>query len=82
MEGDQKNKKKVNENKLMMREAGFVALIILLFLQYFKLAAYLSDKYFFNSHFMSYVVLNLGIPLSYFVAKYIVRVFKKVTSIK
>lgn len=81
IEVNRKNKEKVNENKLMMREAGFVALVILLFLQYFKLAAYLSDKYFFHSHFMSYLVLILGIPLSYFVAKYIVRVFKKVTSI-
>lgn len=69
---------KVNENKLMMREAGYVALVIMLFLQYFKLAAYLSDKYFFDSHFMSYLVLILGIPLSYFAAKYLVRVIKKV----
>ena len=69
---------KVNENKLMMREAGFVAIVIILFLQYFKLAAYLSDKYFFDSYFMSYLVLILGIPLSYFAAKYLVRVFKKV----
>ena len=78
MEEKWKGKRKVNENKLMMREAGFVALVIILFLQYFKLAAYLSDKYFFDSHFMSYLVLILGIPLSYFIAKYLVRVIKKV----
>ncbi|WP_274307466.1 hypothetical protein [Solibacillus daqui] len=78
MEGNWNGKGKVNENRLMMREAGFVALVIILFLQYFKLAAYLSNKYFFNSHFMSYLVLILGIPLSYFAAKYLVRVIKKV----
>ena len=69
---------KVNENKLMLREAGLVALVIILYLQYFKLAAYLSNKYFFASHFMSYLVLILGIPLSYFAAKYLVGVIKKV----
>ena len=78
MEENRNGKGKVNENKLMLREAGFVALVIILFLQYFKLAAYLSNEYFFDSHFMSYLVLILGIPLSYFVAKYIVRVIKKV----
>lgn len=77
MEENWKGMGKVNENKLMMREAGFVALVIILFLQYFKLAAYLSDKYFFNSHFMSYLVLILGISFSYFAAKYLVRVIKK-----
>ncbi|MEK4404248.1 hypothetical protein MKZ26_07330 [Sporosarcina sp. FSL K6-6792] len=78
MEENWKVERKVNENKLMMREAGFVALVILLFLQYFKLAAYLSDRYFFDSHFMSYLVLILGIPLSYFAAKYLVWIIKKV----
>ena len=78
MEDNWKSERKVNENKLMIREAGFVALVIILFLQYFKLAAYLSDKYFFNSYFMSYLVLFLGIPLSYFAAKYLVRIIKKV----
>ncbi|MDW0117546.1 hypothetical protein QTL97_11410 [Sporosarcina thermotolerans] len=48
MEENWNNKGKVNENKLMMREAGFVALVIILFLQYFKLAAYLSNEYFFT----------------------------------
>ncbi|MCM3745381.1 hypothetical protein M3193_14740 [Sporosarcina luteola] len=71
-------KGKINENKLMMREAGFVVLVILIFLQYFKLAAYLSDKYFFNSYFMSYLVLVLGIPLSCFAAKYVVQVIKQI----
>ncbi|WP_338652680.1 hypothetical protein V6B14_12780 [Sporosarcina psychrophila] len=78
MEGNWKGERKVNENKLMMREAGFVVLVIILFLQYFKLAAYFSDKYFFDSYFMSYLVLVLGIPLSYFAAKYLVRIIKKV----
>ena len=78
MEENWKGEGKVNENKLMIREVGFVALVIIFFLQYFKLAAYLSDKYFFDSHFMSYLVLILGIPLSYFAAKYLVGVIKKV----
>lgn len=73
MEENWKGKGKVNENKLMMREAGFVALVIILFIQYFKIAAYLSNKYFFDSPFMSYLVLILGIPLSFFAAKYLVR---------
>ena len=73
-----KGEGKVNEDKLMLREAAFVALVIILFLQYFKLAAYLSDKYFFASYFLSYLVLFLGIPLSYFAAKYLVKVIKKV----
>ena len=72
------NKKKFNEKELMMREAGFVVLVVILFLQYFKLAAYLSDQFFFDSYFMSYLIIFLGIPLSYFVAKYIVRVIKKI----
>ncbi|MDN4608550.1 hypothetical protein [Sporosarcina highlanderae] len=71
-------KKKVDEKKLMIREAGFVALVIILFLQYFKLAAYLENEFFFNSYFMSYIVLFLGIPLCYFAAKYLVKVIKKV----
>ena len=78
MEENWKGERKVNENKLMLREAGFVAFVVIPFLQYFKLAAYLSDKLFFDSHFMSYLVLILGIPLSYFAAKYLVRVIKKV----
>ncbi|MCM3711949.1 hypothetical protein [Sporosarcina luteola] len=79
MEDENWNAKgKVNENKLMMREAGFVALVIMLFLQYFKFAAYLSNKYFFDSYFMSYLVLFLGIPLCYFAVKYLVQVIKKI----
>ncbi|MFY3791387.1 hypothetical protein ACOQFO_06785 [Ureibacillus sp. MALMAid1270] len=78
MEENRNGKGKVNENKLMLREAGFVALVIILFLQYFKLAAYLSDKYFFESPFMSYLVLILGIPISYIAAKYLVWIIKKV----
>ena len=50
MEENWNSKGKVNEKKLMIREAGFVALVIILFLQYFKLAAYLETLYFFNSH--------------------------------
>ena len=73
-----KGKNKVYESKLMLREAGFVALVIILFLQYFKLAGYLSDRYFFESYFMSYLVLVLGIPLSYFAAKYLVRIIKSI----
>lgn len=73
-----KGKGKVNEKKLMMREAGFVALVIVLFLQYFKLAAYLSNQYFFDSPLMGLLVLFLGVPLCYFAAKYLVWVIKKV----
>ncbi|SOC41515.1 hypothetical protein [Ureibacillus acetophenoni] len=82
MEENWNGKGKVNENKIMMREAGLIVLAIILFLQYFKLAAYLSDKYFFDNHFMSYLVLILGIPLSYFATKYLVKVIKKVIKIK
>ncbi|WP_339254099.1 hypothetical protein NSQ43_06625 [Sporosarcina sp. FSL W8-0480] len=71
-------KKKFDEKKLMLREAGFVVLVIILFLQYFKFAAYLSNEFFFNSYFMSYLVLFLGIPLCYFAAKYLVKVIKKI----
>lgn len=78
MEENRKLERKIKENKLMMREAGFVGLAIILFIPYFRLSAYLSNEYFFNSPFMSYLVLILGIPLSYFVAKYLVRVIKKV----
>jgi len=78
MEENWNSKRKVNEKKLMMREASFVALVIILFLQYFKLAAYLSNQYFFDNPFMAYLVLFLGIPLCYFVAKYIVKFIKKV----
>ena len=73
-----KGKKNVNENKLMLREAFFVALVIILYLQYFKLAGYLSNKYFFSSDFMGILLLILGIPLSYFAAKYLVKVIKNV----
>ena len=78
MEEKWKGERNVNENKLMLREAGFVALVIILFLQYFKLAAYLSNRYFFDSPFMAYLVLFLGIPLSYFVAKFLVRIIKSI----
>jgi len=78
MEENWKDEEKVNENKLMLREAGFVALVIVLFIPYFKLAAYLSDQYFFDSYFMSYLILFLGIPLSYFAAKFLVRIIKRI----
>lgn len=61
-----------------MKEAGFVALVIILYLQYFKLAKLLENLLFpFNSP-MSLLALILGIPLCYFAAKYLVRAIKKV----
>ncbi|MDW0118349.1 hypothetical protein QTL97_15565 [Sporosarcina thermotolerans] len=71
-------KKKFDEKKLMMREAGFVVLVIILFLQYFKFAAYLENQFFFNSPFKGLLILILGIPLCYLAAKYLVKVIKKI----
>ncbi|GKV56215.1 hypothetical protein NCCP2222_21620 [Sporosarcina sp. NCCP-2222] len=77
MEENWNRKGKVNENKLMIREAGFVALVIIIYLQYFKLAAYLENEYFFNSPSMGLFLLIFGIPLSFFAAKYLVQIIKK-----
>lgn len=68
------------ENKIMLKEIGFVALCIILYLQYFKLAGYLSNKYFFASDFMGLLLLILGFPLSYFAAKYLAKILKGVLS--
>ena len=73
-----KGKNKVYESKLMLREAGFVVLLIILYLQYFKLAGYLSDQYFFASHSMGMLLLISGIPLSYFAAKFLFRIIKSI----
>ncbi|MEK4699437.1 hypothetical protein MKX47_07545 [Solibacillus sp. FSL R7-0668] len=78
MDEKRKLELKMKENKLMMRQAGFVILFIILFLQYFKLAAYLSNKFFFTSYFFFNFLMILGIPISYFVAKYLVRLVKKI----
>lgn len=78
MKENRKGKGKVNEDKLMLREAGFVVLVIIIFLQYFKLAGYLENKYFFASDFMGILLLILGIPLSYFAAKFLVRIIKSI----
>lgn len=76
MEENWRSERKFNENKLMLRQAGVGVLVIILFSQYFKLAAYLSDRYFFDSYFISYFILFLGIPLSYFAAKLIILLIK------
>lgn len=72
------NKKKFNEKKLMMREAGFAVVVIILFVQCFKIAAYLENRFFFDNNFMIPLLFILGIPLSYFAAKYLVQIIKKV----
>ncbi|PJK16585.1 hypothetical protein CQS04_05355 [Chryseomicrobium excrementi] len=76
MEENWRGEKKFNENKLMLRQAGLGILVMIIFFQYFKLAAYLSDRYFFDSYFVSYFILLLGIPFSYFVAKFIIWLIK------
>ncbi|WHT49403.1 hypothetical protein QNH10_07645 [Sporosarcina thermotolerans] len=48
-------KKKLDEKKLMMREAGFVVLVIILFLQYFKFAAYLENQFFLTVHLRAFL---------------------------
>lgn len=78
MEENWRHEKKFNENKLMLRQAGFGVIALILFLQYFKFAAYISNKFFFYNPFMSYLVLFLGIPLCYFVTKLLFRFVKSV----
>ena len=77
MDEKRKEELKIKENKLMMRQAGFIALMIIVFIPYFKFCAYLSNLFWF-SYFMFNLTMLLGIPLSYFAAKYIVRVIKKI----
>lgn len=74
MEENWRHEKKFDENKLMLRQAGFGVIVVILFLQYFKLAAYISNKFFFDNYFMSYLVLFLGIPLCYFATKFLLRI--------
>lgn len=76
MDEKRKEELRIKENKLMMRQAGFLVLMIIVFIPYFKFCAYLSNLFLFN-YFMFNLTLLLGIPLSYFVAKYLVRVIKK-----
>ncbi|PJK16553.1 hypothetical protein CQS04_05175 [Chryseomicrobium excrementi] len=76
MEENWRGERKFNENKLMLRQAGVGVLVIILFFQYYKVAAYLSNRYFFDNYLMSIFILLLGIPLSYFVAKFIVWLIK------
>ena len=75
---DEKRKEELNikENRLMMRQAGFIALMVIVFIPYFKFCAYLSNLFWF-SYFTFNITMLLGIPFSYFAAKYIVRVIKK-----
>ncbi|MBM7706773.1 hypothetical protein JOD03_001678 [Chryseomicrobium aureum] len=76
MEENWRREKPFNENKLMLRQAGFGLIVFLLYTQYFKFAAYVSDKFFFNSYSMSLLVLLLGIPLCYFATKLLIRLLK------
>ena len=78
MDEKRKEELRIKENKLMMRQVIFVALMIILYIPYFNIAAYLSNQYFFNSSYMALFMLFLGIPLTYFAAKYLVRVIKKI----
>ncbi|MBO1910881.1 hypothetical protein [Sporosarcina sp. 6E9] len=78
MEENGNFERKFSEKKLIIREAGFGAFVIILYLQYFKLAQFLENLLFpFNSP-MSLLALILGIPLCYFAAIYLVKVIKKV----
>lgn len=76
MDEKRKEELRIKENKLMMRQAGFIVLMIIVFIPYFKFCAYLSNFFLFN-YFIFNLTMLLGIPLSYFVAKYLVRVIKK-----
>jgi len=76
MEENWRREKPFNENKLMLRQAGFGLIVFLLYTQYFKFAAYISNRFFFDSYFMSCMVLLLGIALCYFAAKLLVRIGK------
>lgn len=77
MDEKRKEELRVKENKLMMRQVGFVVLMIIVFIPYFKFCAYLSNLFSFN-YFMFNFTMLLGIPLTYFAAKYLVLVIKKV----
>lgn len=76
MEENWRREKPFNENKLMLRQAGFGLIVFLLYTQYFKFAAYVSDKFFFYNYSMSLLVLLLGIPLCYFATKLLIRLLK------
>lgn len=71
-----RREKPFNENKLMLRQAGFGLIVFLLYTQYFKFAAYVSNRFFFNSYSMSLLVLLLGIPLCYFATKLLFKLIK------
>ncbi|OZS78624.1 hypothetical protein CF394_04890 [Tetzosporium hominis] len=76
MEKNYRREKPFNENRLMLRQAGFGLVVLVLFIPYFKFAAYVSDRFFFNSYFISFLVLLLGIPLCYFATKSLVQIVK------
>ena len=78
MEENADFERKFSEKKLIMKEAGFLALVIILYLQYFKLVQFLENLLFPFNSFMSLLALISGIPLCYFATKYLVRAIKKV----
>ena len=79
---DEKRKEELNgkENKLMKRQVGIIALMIILYIPFFNIAAYISNQYFFSSDYFGLFILLLGIPLTYFAAKYLVWLIKNINS--
>ena len=79
---DEKRKKELNmkENKLMIRQVGIIALMIILYIPFFNIAAYISNQYFFDSYYFGLFILLLGIPLTYFAAKYLVWLIKNINT--
>ncbi|MEK3763399.1 hypothetical protein [Solibacillus sp. FSL K6-4121] len=79
---DEKRKEELNvkENKLMIRQAGVIAIMIILYIPYFNIAAYLSNQYFFSSYYFALFIWLLGIPLTYFAAKYLVWLIKNINT--
>ncbi|MFJ7936570.1 hypothetical protein [Sporosarcina sp. NPDC096371] len=75
------NNKKVDTTKLAMKEIGFLVLVILFFVQYYKILAYVWNRYVYGtgiSDSISIFILIFGvIPLSYLSAKYLVKFIKK-----
>ena len=74
------NKKKVDTTKLAMKEIGFTVLVILFFVQYYKILGYAYDRWIWGTgvsdHFFYLLLLFVVLPASYFSAKYLVKVIK------
>lgn len=84
MEEEYTNKKKVYTTKLTMQELGFTVVVILFFVQYYKILAFVNGRWILGDglSFLSFylLVLFIVVPASYFSTKMVVNVIKHVVN--